>query len=850
MRKIAMLLTLCLLATMLPCAVFADEVDGYIDAVVPELTEGDVGGGLTAEPEGDAPVDPEESDEAAPEQAETPADPSPAEVPAGTEDTPAADVTATTDEAPSSDVPTVTDETPATDVSDTSGETPAADIPATSEVAPANPEEALIGDPEAGEDAEQAVAAPEEDAAVDPAMLGEQAVAAAPHTDPNGPQLASNQITLGVGESYILGGAMPAGLECAIAYKTSNAAVADVGADGVVVGVAPGDAVVTATAESGAYAECFVTVLSAPDTVAFAAPTFTMGKGEQTAPPVVVVGSTPGAFAGKYTLTSNKPKVVAVEANGELRAIKTGKAVITVQTYNGCMANCKVTVLKAPKKVTAVVDKPVMGVGEMGQVSCTLPKKTAGHITCASENPGVVTVDAVSGAMYAVGVGSTRIVVTTFNGKTSAVGVTVKDAPTSLSFASGEFVMGVGMVTDSAASVNEGAGAGIAYQFSNPAVAVVENGAIRAVAPGESDLVATTYNGLSASCKLIVKPKPAYVRFPYKTVTIGIGESLQLTPDVGDSASTFTYTTSAKKRVSVTADGVITGLAKGKATITVKTYNKKKCKLKVVVRATPPQPVTPTQELPVDLSAVTLAIPARTTGIDGISANLAMIDAIRVSAIGRINAMQDAGIVTEADANKRRSMVNNAFVDYAFPWMTPAYQVYWNAKNSEGGVKDFKPDIVYYGLPYISGTGTNRLYNVARALGEGRYTDSGAGYYLLNQGKLVNKKYCGCDCSAFVNAAIWGVGKSHSTDRTTDIAKSSAYKTLTDYNALRTGDLICKSDAHVVMFLYYAAEDRSKMMIIENGGIEPGTNTVHCIVMDTAYYVQKGYSIRRLATLG
>ena len=52
------------------------------------------------------------------------------------------------------------------------------------------------------------------------------------------------------------------------------------------------------------------------------------------------------------------------------------------------------------------------------------------------------------------------------------------------------------------------------------------------------------------------------------------------------------------------------------------------------------------------------------------------------------------------------------------------------------------------------------------------------------------------------------------------------------------------------MFLYWASEDKSKMMIIENGGVEPGTNTVHCIIMDTVYYQIKGYSVRRLATLG
>lgn len=764
MKKLAMLLMLCLLATMLPAAL-ADEIEDYQWEEVPEEAVGFTGAeGLYAEPEGDAPEAWEDMDD---------------------------------------------------------GEIPLVD-------------EAALGAAQTGEESA--------------ADTADQPAEASPHVDVGGPQLASNQITLGVGESFPLNGQLPAGKTGAITYSSTDAAIASVDAAGVVTAVAVGDVTVTAILEDGAYAECFVSVRKAPDAVRFAVELYSIGKGETAAAPRVLLGDGSGDFVGAYTLTSSKPKVLTVTENGALHGVKKGKAVLTVTTYNGLTAKVNVTVLKAPKKVAAAVDKPLMGVGETGRVGYVLPKKSASHAVFSSDNPGIVTVDAATGEMKAVAEGTTRIHVTTFNGKTDGVDVTVKAAPTILTFPSTEFVMGVGMATSSAAVVNEGAGAGIAYTIGNPAIASYENGVIKALAIGETDLTATTYNGLTATCKLVVKSKPAYVRLPNKTMTIAIGESVQLVPDVGDSASTFTYTTSSKKRVSVTPDGVIQGLAKGKATITIKTYNKKKFKLKVIVTEKPSDPIDPEKELAVDLSAVTLTIPARTTDIAGIPANLKKIDDLRVSAIGRIDAMQAAGIITEADAAKRKSMVNNAFGDYAFPWMTPTYQLYWKAANSENGAKDFKPDIVYYGLPYISGSGRNRLYNAARALNEGRYTSTGQGYYLLNQKNLLNKKYCGNDCSGFVDAAIWGYGRA--TDRTTEIASSKRYRTIADYGCLRTGDLICKSNAHVVMFLYWASEDKSKMMIIENGGVEPGTNTVHCIVMDTAYYQVKGYSVRRLATLG
>ena len=253
--------------------------------------------------------------------------------------------------------------------------------------------------------------------------------------------------------------------------------------------------------------------------------------------------------------------------------------------------------------------------------------------------------------------------------------------------------------------------------------------------------------------------------------------------------------------------------------------------------------------LGVQTSRLTLVIPLRQTNIAGIPANLERIDAVRASAIGEINELYRGGVITKADADKRKTIVNNAFRIYAFPWMTPTKQKYWKAANSEGGVKDFKPDRVYYGLPYISGSYRGRCFNVDKALKENYYTDTGKGYYMMNQSKKLDGSYVGNDCSGFCNVCIWGTNSSHTDDRTADIGVSSAYKTVS-FNDLRPGDLICKRYAHVVMFLYYANPEHTEIMMIENGGAEAGTNTVHCDVYDLSYYKNRGYSVRRLKTLG
>ena len=982
-----------------------------------------------------------------------------------------------------------------------------------------------------------------------------------PHVDPEGPRLAANAVTLGVGEVYDLNATLPEPKGGAIAFSSSDPAVAEVSDAGTVTALAVGFACVTATAEGGAYSECFVDVKKAPDAVSFNVKSLSIGKGESYDRLQVTVGSAEGEYAGAYTLKSSDSAVVAVRKNGVLKGVKTGKAKITARAYNGVSTSLNVTVKKAPGSVTLSVDKGTLGVGEKGKASFQLPKDTAGTVTFSSKDPAVVRVDAVTGEIEGVGVGKTRVYGAAFNGKQGYVTVKVASAPTELSFESDAVKVGVGMELLVKASIDDGAAGTITYSVKNGKVATYKKGYVKGVRKGKAVLTARTYNGLSADCAIEVVDAPKKVKLPYTELDIGVKQSVTLKPDVGDSASTFSYKTSDRKTVKVSADGTITGVKKGSATITVKTYNGKTCKLKVnVVKApgsvelspeslelsvgesselrwsfpkgtaagvsfessdpavaqvdretgvvtgigageavitvtttngktdqtavtvvSPPEwvafteksveigvkqdhqltvemnpgassplkfksgnkavatvnskgvvkgvgegettitvstnvkgvtaktkvrvlpapesvsfgtdamtlnvgetvvlmpmitegsatrltygssdpsvadvledgtltavargtatitvttsngkqaslevtvedPLYPesakltnapttmkageslqlkwetkpasamldpawetsnadiayvdeagvlyavgagyatieatsqrnprivlTFKVTVETKDVVLTIPERITSVSGISKNLQKIDAIRACAIGQIDALKANGKITSADASKRKRIINNAFADYAFPWKTLKKQSYWKKANSEGGVKDFKPGQVYYGVPYTSGSGSYREYNVEKLLDEGYYYDSGKGYYILDQSMISGRKYMGNDCSCFVDAAIWGTDSSHSDDRTKEIAKSSAYKTIKSYDNLRTGDLICKGGHHVAMFLYFVNAEKTKIMIIENGGIEPGTNTVHCMVMNVKWYTSRSYKIRRLKSLG
>ncbi|MBR6766895.1 MAG: Ig-like domain-containing protein [Clostridia bacterium] len=380
------------------------------------------------------------------------------------------------------------------------------------------------------------------------------------------------------------------------------------------------------------------------------------------------------------------------------------------------------------------------------------------------------------------------------------------------------------------------------YKNSNASVAgVSEDGTVTALMRGETTITVTTHNGLKAAAKIKVYD-PEYPEALNLTNPPGVmwaggkGYQLEYTIEPAAAKTDVKWTSSKPEVATVDKNGKIMPLSFGYTTISGVSAKNSKAVIKFTLGVQDENRI--------------LVIPERTTQEDGISANLKKIEAIRKSAIAQVDALRAKGTIKTKDANKRKDMINNIFRDYAFPWKTTSLQKYWRKANSENGAKDFKTDRVYYGMPYISGSGTNRTYSASKALSEKRYTDSGNGYYLLNRKKLLNGKYVGSDCSGLVNAAIWGHSSSHIDDRTVEIAQSKAYKTIKGFDKLRPGDLICLEYRHVVMFLYYADNDKSKIMIIENGGAEAGTNTVHCAVHNVSYYKKEGYKVRRLASLG
>lgn len=165
--------------------------------------------------------------------------------------------------------------------------------------------------------------------------------------------LAKKKITLGVGEAFALNAkplrknGKPAG---GLVHFAGGGAAVSV-RRGVVTGVKPGKATVTASTANGVKATCKVTVKAAPEyvTLTVASPKLTVGEKTK-----LTARLSPGS-ASALTWSGYDPDVIEVSAQGQVRAVGPGQTRVTVTTYNGMRAICTVRVYAKNRRQTEII---------------------------------------------------------------------------------------------------------------------------------------------------------------------------------------------------------------------------------------------------------------------------------------------------------------------------------------------------------------------------------------------------------------------------------------------------------------------------------------------------------------
>ena len=234
-----------------------------------------------------------------------------------------------------------------------------------------------------------------------------------------------------------------------VTWKSSNTSVATVD-NGKVTAVKKGSATITATTANGVKATCKVTVTPAPvEVTGVSLNKSTMSLAEGTTGRLTATVKPSDATNDSVTWSSSNTSVATVSSGGTVTAKREGTATITVTTYNGKTATCKVTVTPEIKVSSVTVDPSslTLEVGDSEYLSASVypANATDDSVEWESSDTSVATVNS-SGKVTAVAPGSARITATSENGRYDYCRVTVK-ASTKLDFSVPELNHNYGPMT-------------------------------------------------------------------------------------------------------------------------------------------------------------------------------------------------------------------------------------------------------------------------------------------------------------------------------------------------------------------------------------------------------------------
>jgi uncharacterized protein YjdB len=408
-----------------------------------------------------------------------------------------------------------------------------------------------------------------------------------------------------------------------VTWATTNPAAATVNASGLVSGVAPGIATITATCEgqSGASAITVTVPPVASVTVSPASASVAVGQTLQLA--ATPKDANGNALVGRtVTWGTTNAAVASVDGSGLVSGVSAGVATISAAS-EGQAGGATITVSGVP--VASVTLSPATAGVQVGQsVQLTATPRDAGGsplsgrtVTWTTSNGSVATVSG-TGLVTGAGAGSATITATS-EGQSATSGITVTAVPVAsvtvnpatASVSVGQNVQLTAIPKD--AGGNPLTGRLVTWTTSNAAVATVNSsGLVSAVATGAATITATS-EGQAGGASITVTVVPvASVTVSPATASAQVGQTVQLTATTKDaggntlSGRAVTWATSNAAVAGVNGNGLVTAVAAGAATITASSEGKNGT-ASVTVTAPPPPPPPPPPATPGTVTDLSVA---------------------------------------------------------------------------------------------------------------------------------------------------------------------------------------------------------------------------------------------------
>ena len=378
-----------------------------------------------------------------------------------------------------------------------------------------------------------------------------------------------------------------------VTWSSSDNSIATVNAEGVVTAIKEGTATITATTNDGSNlkATCTVKVSIMPvASITLNITEKTLEEGET----INLTASVLPANASNKSLawTSSDENIATVDANGLVTAVKEGTATITAKATDGSNVSAKCTIkVKAPvvlvEGITLNATEQTLTEGETFALTASVTPENATNKSLAwtSSDENVATVDA-NGLVTAVKEGTATITAKANDGSNASAQctITVKAAVVlveGITLNATEQTLTVGETFALTASVlpENATNKSLVWTYSDENVATVDaNGLVTAVKEGTATITAKANDGSNVSAKCTIKVKAAVVLVEGITLnateqTLTEGETFALTASVTPENATnknLAWTSSDENVATVDANGLVTAVKEGTATITAK----------------------------------------------------------------------------------------------------------------------------------------------------------------------------------------------------------------------------------------------------------------------------------------
>ena len=278
------------------------------------------------------------------------------------------------------------------------------------------------------------------------------------------------------------------------------------------------------------------------------------------------------------TFASTNEAVAVVSADGEVRAVNTGKARIRLDAENGARATVQIEV-KGAKVDTLALNTEELNM-EKGQITGLKPIFNEGAVdtavTWSTADESIAQVDAI-GRVVGTGGGTTTVTATGANGLTASAVVNVHVSGDALRIMPEQVTVGAGtyvrlgtyfLPADTTDEV-------VSWASSDESVLQVQDNALYAVGVGRTILSAFSRDGLGASAIVTVEPPAADFNVSPAAATMDRGRTLTLEPRFLDasgnvdehSSEHYITWTSSNPSVCTVEDGVVTAVGSGQARV-------------------------------------------------------------------------------------------------------------------------------------------------------------------------------------------------------------------------------------------------------------------------------------------